>query len=57
MVVDLRTGRLAHGLWIESEIEELYDVVMLPDVRWPAALGADDNESGHAIVPGPLAEF
>src|SRR6187549_968059 len=34
MVVDLRTGRLAHGLWIESEIEELYDTVVLPDVRW-----------------------
>jgi uncharacterized protein (TIGR03032 family) len=53
MVVDLRTGRLAHGLWFESGVEELYDTAVLPEVRWPAALGADDTEAHHAIVPGP----
>jgi uncharacterized protein (TIGR03032 family) len=56
IIVDLRTGERAHGLWIESAIDELYDVVVLPDVRRPAILGVESDEALHAIVPGPQAK-
>jgi len=38
-VIDLRTGDVAHWLRIEGVAEELYDVVALPGVRRPMALG------------------
>lgn len=37
-VIDLRTGAVIHWVRIESEIEELFDVAVLPGVRQPKAL-------------------
>lgn len=38
-VIDLRTGDATHWLRIEGVVEELYDVIALPGVRRPMALG------------------
>lgn len=54
-VVDLRTGRAAHGLRLEGAVEEIYDVAVLPGTRRPTALGPGDEDLQRAIVPGPEA--
>ena len=43
-VVDLDSGEVVHWLRIEGLIEELYDVVVLPDVVRPSALGFKSDE-------------
>jgi hypothetical protein len=43
-VIDLRTFDLVHWLRIEGVVEELYDVVVLPGVRRPSALGFKTDE-------------
>ena len=45
-VVDLRTGQIAEWLLVEGPMHELFDVIALPGVRRPMALGllADDIE-------------
>lgn len=43
-VIDLRTGDVVHWLRIEGLIEELYDVVVLPGVRRPMAIGFVSDE-------------
>ena len=43
-VVDLRTGDVVHWLRMEGVVEELYDVVVLPGVRRPMALGFKTDE-------------
>ena len=44
MIVDLRTGDAVHWLRIDGMVEELYDVVILPNVRRPKALGFKTDE-------------
>jgi uncharacterized protein (TIGR03032 family) len=39
LVIDLRTGDIVHWLRIEGVVEELYDVVILPGVQRPMAVG------------------
>lgn len=43
-IVDLRTGDVVHCLRMEGVVEELYDVVVLPGVRRPMALGFRTDE-------------
>ena len=43
-IVDLRTGDVVHWLRMEGVVEELYDVVVLPGVRRPMALGFKTDE-------------
>jgi uncharacterized protein (TIGR03032 family) len=47
-VVDLESGTLSHWLRIEGP-QELYDVVVLPGVRRPKALGFQTNEIIHSV--------
>jgi len=46
-VIDLRTRDIVHWLRIEGIVEELYDVVILPGVQRPMAVGfkTDDNST------------
>jgi uncharacterized protein (TIGR03032 family) len=44
MVVDLRTGDIVHWVRLEGLVEELYDVIPLPGVRNPMALGFKTDE-------------
>ncbi len=43
-VIDLRTGDAVHWLLMEGLVDELYDVVALPGVRRPMALGFKTDE-------------
>lgn len=43
-VIDLRTGDIVHWLRMEGVVDELYDVVALPGVRRPMALGFKTDE-------------
>lgn len=53
MVVDLNTGQVVHGLQISGVVEELFDVVVLPGVRRPRALGFQDDDIDRLIsFPG-----
>jgi hypothetical protein len=48
-VVDLSSGEVAHWLRIEGAITELYDVVLLPHVARPQALGFKTDEIRRQI--------
>jgi uncharacterized protein (TIGR03032 family) len=49
-VIDLRSGDVAHWLRIEGMVRELYDVVVLPGVSRPMALGFKTDEIQRMIV-------
>jgi hypothetical protein len=44
MVIDLKTGDIVHNLRIDGIVEELYDVVVLPGIRRPMAIGFKTDE-------------
>jgi uncharacterized protein (TIGR03032 family) len=48
-VIDLRTGDAVHWLRIEGIVDELYDVIPLPGVRCPMALGFKTDEIRRVI--------
>lgn len=48
-IVDLRTGDVVHWLRIEGVVDELYDVIPLPGVRSPMALGFKTDEIRRVI--------
>lgn len=49
LVIDLRTGDVVHWLRFEGLIQELYDVMALPGVRRPMALGFVSDEIRRMI--------
>ena len=51
-IIDLRNGDIVHWLRIEGMVEELYDVVVLPGVRQPMALGFKSDEIRRTITIG-----
>lgn len=51
-IIDLQTGDSVHWLRIEGVIEELYDVMVLPGVRRPTALGFKSDEIRRVITMG-----
>ena len=52
-VIDLKTGNELHALHIGGVVEELFDVVVLPNVRQPRALGFQDDDIERLIsFPG-----
>lgn len=53
MVVDINTGAIVHWLHIDGVVEELFDVVALPKVRQPRAIGFQDDDIERLITfPG-----
>jgi uncharacterized protein (TIGR03032 family) len=44
LVIDLRTGAAVHWLKMEGIVHELYDVVALPGIRRPQAIGFKTDE-------------
>ncbi|MBW4481834.1 MAG: TIGR03032 family protein [Tildeniella torsiva UHER 1998/13D] len=52
MVIDLTTGETAHWLHLDGVVEELFDVVTLPGVLQPKALGFQ-NEDIQRLVTFP----
>lgn len=52
-VVDLNTGKIEHVLHIDGVVEELFDVVVLPGIRQPRALGFQNDDIDRLIsFPG-----
>jgi uncharacterized protein (TIGR03032 family) len=43
-IVDLRNGDCVHSLWIEGDVTEIYDVVVMKGTSRPMALGLKTNE-------------
>jgi uncharacterized protein (TIGR03032 family) len=59
MVIDLRTGDIVHYMRFEGLVSELYDVVVLPGVRRPNAIGFQTDEIRRAITfeaPAPIPD-
>jgi uncharacterized protein (TIGR03032 family) len=56
-VIDLASGVVEHWLRIEGVVEELYDVVVLPGVRRPMALGLKTDEIRRMITVGPTEKL
>lgn len=53
LVIDVNTGQLCHWLHFEGVVEELFDVVVLPGVRQPQALGFQGEEIERLVTfPG-----
>ncbi len=48
-VVDLRSGDIVHWLRIEGVVEELYDVITLPGIKRPMAIGFKSDEIRRVI--------
>lgn len=49
LVIDLRTGDTVHWLRISGVVRELYDVVVLPGVRRPMAVGFKSDEIRRVV--------
>lgn len=54
LVIDLRTGDIVHWLRIEGVVEELYDVVILPRVQRPMAVGFKTDEIRRTVTIGAV---
>jgi uncharacterized protein (TIGR03032 family) len=50
LVIDLKRGDIVHWLHIQGIVQELYDVVVLPDVLRPMALGFKSDEIRRALT-------
>lgn len=50
LVIDLRTGDIVHWLRIDGVVEELYDVVVLPGVQRPMAVGFKTDEIRRTVT-------
>lgn len=53
IVVDLRSGDIVHSLNIEGVVDEIYDVVALPGVSRPSAIGTVSDEIRRIISIPP----
>ena len=49
-VIDLRTGNVSHWLELEGVVIELYDVVVISEVRHPTVLGFKSDEIQRLIT-------
>jgi uncharacterized protein (TIGR03032 family) len=56
-VIDLRSGDVAHWVKLEGQVSELYDVVTLPGVVKPMALGFKTDEIQRAISMDPMGNL
>ena len=56
-IIDLRTGDVVHWLRMEGVVTELYDVVALPGVCRPQALGFKTDEIRRVLRVGPEASL
>jgi uncharacterized protein (TIGR03032 family) len=57
LVIDLRSGEIAHWLRVEGLVRELYDVAVLPGVARPMALGFRTDEIQRTVAIGPAGSL
>jgi uncharacterized protein (TIGR03032 family) len=53
--VDLRSGRVVGTLEFQSAVEEIFDVQILPGVRFPEVVGFQKEDVYHTFVVPPSA--
>lgn len=56
-IIDLRSGDIVHWMRMEGVVQELYDVVFMPDVVRPMALGFKSDEIRRTITVGEIGEL
>ena len=56
-VVDTRNGQVVGCLEFEATVQELFDVQLLPGVRFPAVVGFDKDTIKRACVIAPEREI
>ncbi len=56
-VIDLNTGHVAHTVRLEGLVTELYDVVALPGIRRPKAIGFKSNEIERMLQIGDAGQL
>ena len=49
-MIDLETDDAVHWLHLEGTVQELYDVVTLPGVQRPQALGVQTDEIQNTVT-------
>jgi uncharacterized protein (TIGR03032 family) len=49
-VVDLRIGRVMGSLEFQTAVEEIFDVQLLPDVRFPEVIGFQQDTIQHTFI-------
>src|SRR5439155_11007417 len=52
-VVDLGSGRLAAMLEFQTAVEEIFDVQVLPGVRFPEVIGFEKETIHHTFIVPP----
>ena len=52
-VVDLRSGEVVASLEFHTAVEEIFDVQLLPGVRFPEVMGFQKDTVQHAFVVPP----
>ena len=53
VIIDINTGDIVHSLHIDGAVEELFDIVVLPNVQLPRALGFQNDDIDRLIsFPG-----
>ena len=55
MVIDLKTGDAVHWVRLSGVVRELYDVVLLPGVTRPSAIGFKADGIRRVITIGEAA--
>lgn len=53
-VIDLNTGNVLHGIRLGGAVQELYDVVALPNTRNPMAVGFAKSDLPRLLNPPPM---
>jgi len=56
LVIDLNSGDIVHSMRIEGVVEELYDVMVLPNVARPMAIGFKTDEIRHVLRIPPQGD-
>jgi uncharacterized protein (TIGR03032 family) len=52
-VVDLETGGIVAWLRFEAAVQEIYDVSVLPGMRWPEIFDADSDQAANIFMLPP----
>ena len=53
--VDLESGKVASFLYFEAGCTEIFDIQVLPGLRWPAVIGFQDKTLDGIMIAPPGA--
>ena len=56
-VVDVRRGQIVAMLEFQTAVEEIFDVQLLPGLRFPEVIGFQKETVDHTFVVPPQATF